>query len=173
MSNKTLPPDYASINKLCCRRQISFLISFYLYLPNRTDKVIHLWEKLFAILNEIDDNVKLHAGLMCWIEAVPDIDEKIVEWVKFSIDNLKEPADYHFFDCLIKRFEEAPELIGAIYEYLISKSKETYSPKDKILLLVEGLYLKQFKELADRICLSSMAKSDFYLKELYYKYNPD
>lgn len=164
------------INKIILSKnsiQINYLISFYLYLPHKSKEILPLWEKLLSIAESLDllQKSELYKQLLFWIEAVPEINDTIKLWLQKSIDNLNEKVDYRFFNVLLSRFDEAPENVGQLYEYLIKSDKENQFMNDRIIKLVEGLYLKGFTDLANSISLQSMAKSNFTLKTIYDKYS--
>ncbi|MCK4241164.1 MAG: hypothetical protein KAX30_06040, partial [Candidatus Atribacteria bacterium] len=177
-------------NSLICKlienknaTQLSEIVNFFWMLRDKlTDKikakVKPLWGELFEIVSqniEKPEHQKVISELSKWLSLIDEIDDETLEWLKLSVKHIGGFAiDTSFFvEYLLKHAPTEPEKVGEIYlEMLRSDIYPDYKKEDRVSI-VQILYEKGHKRLADRICNMYGAKGYDFLRELYEKHKGD
>lgn len=180
----------ADRNSLICKliknknaTQLSEIVNFFWMLRDKlTDKikakVKPLWGELFEIVSQNIENPeykKVISELSKWLSLIDEIDDEMLEWLKLSAKHIGGFAiDISFFvEYLLKHAPTEPEKVGEIYlELLSSDIYPDYKKEDRVSI-VQILYEKGQKELADRICNMYGAEGYDFLRELYEKHKGD
>lgn len=137
-------------------------------------KVINLWRKLFGIFKNHGNDHNYHQMIINvseWLGLVDQIDEEIEEWVKFSLDQVYEAWELHFFiENLQKHVPREPKRVADIYIYILKRQKYPDFPKDQIIDLVDSLYLKGITKEANIICNQYLNTGHQFLVSTFQKY---
>ena len=144
------------------------------HIDDKSNKVKNLWRVLFGVLKKhtTDSNYQqVIINIGEWLGLVDEIDEEIEKWVKFCIDHVNEVWELSFFvENLLNHVKNEPERVANIYVYLLDQQKYPDYPEDKIIELVESLYLKKIKQEADRICNKYLSANRKILIPVFQKY---
>ena len=177
-------------NSLICKlienrnaTQLSAIVNFFWMLRDKfTDKikakVKPLWKVLFEIVSQNIENSeyqKVISELSKWLSLIDEIDDETLEWLKLSAKHIGGSArDISFFvEYLLKHAPTEPEKVGEIYlEMLSSDLYPDYKKEDRVSI-VQILYEKGQKGVADRICNMYGAKGYDFLREIYEKHKGD
>ncbi len=109
------------------------------------------------------------------MSLIDEIDDETLEWLKLSAKYIGDFAiDISFFvDYLLKHAPTEPEKVGELYlEMLSSDVYPDYKKEDRVSI-VQILYEKGQKGVADRICNMYGAKGYDFLREIYEKHKGD
>jgi len=141
---------------------------------DKSNKVKGLWRELFGIFrNHANDQdyQQMIINVSEWLGLVDQIDEEIEEWVKFSMDYVNEAWELNFFlENLLKHVEREPKRVTDIYIYLLKRQKYPDFPEEKIIELVDSLYLKKMKQKADIICNKYLRAGKKLLIPIFQRY---
>jgi 1,2-phenylacetyl-CoA epoxidase catalytic subunit len=101
-----------------------------------------------------DDNFQqVNSNLGSWLGLVDAIDEEVEEWMKFVIDHVNEAWElYSFVEDLLGHVKSKPDRVADTYVHLLDRQKYPDYPQDKIVELVESLYLNDVAKKACTIC---------------------
>jgi hypothetical protein len=125
-------------------------------IDNKSDRTKDLWRKLFGVLRNHtnDDNFQqVNSNLGSWLGLVDAIDEEVEEWMKFVIDHVNEAWElYSFVEDLLGHVKSKPDRVADTYVHLLDRQKYPDYPQDKIVELVESLYLNDVAKKACTIC---------------------
>ena len=163
-------------------KQVSDLISFLWMLRNELDeaarvKIKPLWRgvhaRLFASIDQLESQ-KAASDLLKWLSLADTIDGEIFEWLNVSVKYVEANYNSPFFiEYLLSHAKETPDLVGKIYlRMLASGIYPTYDHKN-IRQLVETLYDRGQKVIADSIHNSYLGIGDGFLSDIYQKHNED
>lgn len=134
-------------------------------------KIKELWKYIFETTKE-DNNYKDISGkLLEWLNIFDYIDEDMFGWVKKGAKTIKHSDTLFLIDHLLNFAEEQPNEIGQIYLIVVSNIDilPTYKKED-IQRLIEMLYSKKEKILADQICIKYGENNIHFLRDIYDKY---
>lgn len=140
--------------------------SEYLKLQNKS-KIKTLWKTLY-ILNKDSDKTILNQ-LTKWLKIFDTLDDEIFEWSK---EGLKYPRptweSYHFIEALKKFVGTEPKKVGELFLLFIESSESLHNYKEEdVILIVQILYNKKEKMLADKICNMCGERGFHMLRETY------
>jgi hypothetical protein len=149
-----------------------------MFRENLTEKVKHkikpLWERIFKIISENEEKSEFQniaVELIDWLNLVDKIDEDIFNWLKLSVKYIDQYNPGMVYRKFYKHIDKNPEKIGKlIWEMLKYKVPVPYDIDD-ITKVVEILYSKNQKEIADEICNIYGENEYYFLKDTYKKYN--
>jgi len=140
-----------------------------------SEKIKPLWRKLYQLLQakkDIPEYANIIRKLCSWLDEIDAIDNEVNEWVKFSIDHIKEFWDsYDIVRYFFQHVEKTPKAVGSLYIHMLNKSLYPDFRKENIQRIVEVLYEKQQKGAADEICRLYQARGHEFLKGIYEKHN--
>jgi hypothetical protein len=141
-----------------------------------SEKIKPLWKRLYELLKDKKGNpeyTNVIRQLCSWLDGIEKIDDEVSEWVKFSIDHIKEFWDsFDITKYLSRHAIKTPEAVGELYMYMLRRGYYPDFAREDIQRIVEALYEKQLKEKADEICRLYQARGHEFLKEIYEKNNP-
>ncbi len=149
--------------------QIAEVVRFIeMFRENLTEKVKQkikpLWERIFNIIlknEEKSEFQNIAVELIDWLNLVDKIDEDIFNWLKFSVKYIDQYNPGWVYRKFYKHIEKNPEKIGKlILEMLKYKVPVPYDIKD-ITKVVEVLYSRNQKVIADEIC-NIYGESEYY-----------
>jgi len=163
--------------------QLSEIVNFFQMPRDKlTDKikakVKPLWKVLVEIVSQNIENPKCQkviSELSKWLSLIDEIDDETLEWLKLSAKYMEGfPIDTSFFvEYLLKHAPTEPEKVGEIYlKMLHSDVYPDYKKEDRVSI-VQILYDKGQKGLADRICNMYGAEGYDFLREIYEKHKGD
>lgn len=176
LESETIQLLIASKNKTI----ISSLIYFF-WNPQSTfasevvNKIKTLWKEIFknAIKLENEDiDRDILSGCCKWLKHIDKIDEELYKILLNSVKYLNRRDRYSAMEILSKHIENYPEEVGTILLELFKTEVAHDISRGNINNMVEILYEKNFKDMADQICLLHGEKGFDFLRELYIKYNP-
>ncbi|MBA7534561.1 hypothetical protein ES705_26810 [subsurface metagenome] len=163
------------------KSKLSEIIDFFWRLRQESssdmkDKVMALWKMLFELSSEnIHDTgyQKILSDLVKWLSLVDEIDEDIFKWLRKSIKYFSiQPNESIFLEYLLKFVSKDPSRVGQLYIKMLESGVYPYYKEEHIKAIIEKLYKKGEKALADKIC--NMYGQEGYeflnLGELYQKY---
>jgi len=179
---ETLDDENSLLVKLIDKRntdQLSEIVSFFWMLRDRSinkSKIKPLWHVLFKIVSENIDKSEYQniiSDLSKWLSLIDEIDEEIFEWLKLSARYVEINHNTSIFvEYLAKHVEKGPEKVGKLYLEMLDSGIYPDYQDDEIKYIVETLYKKGQKEIADRIC-NKYGDEGYYfdfLRELYEQY---
>lgn len=111
------------------------------------------------------------SGTCKWLDSIDNIDKVILEIVLNSISYVNQRDRYSVIEALSKHINNATQQVGLILVELFKKEVNYDISRGKLIEMVEILYNKGIKEIADKICLLHGEKGYHFLRELYIKYN--
>jgi len=158
-------------------RNISTLVNFIwrsgeeIY-KNKKEKIIALWEKLVTKLKSDTKYSEVLSSLVNWIKIIDTLDSRTTQLLKISAKSVS--SDLLLFaltDNLLQFVEEKPKEVGEILNEAIKKDTIIYHKDESIQKIVETLYEKGEKSMADTICEKFWNKKQFFLKDIYDRYN--
>lgn len=138
-----------------------------------SSKIKPLWESLYNILSDKEENKDYQvvaSSLSSWISLIDRIDEQTFEWLKFSARNLSSIP--FFFEDLAIHAQKTPYEVGEIYLEILNSGNYPYYKEKTMQEIVQILYEKDQKEIADRICTLYGSNGYDFLAGIYKKYNP-
>lgn len=139
--------------------QLSEIVSFFWMLRDKTidkTKIKPLWNVLFEIASQNIDKPEYQnilSNLSKWLSLIDEIDDEIFEWLKLSAKYVEINHNTSFFvESLAKYVDKEPEKVGKLYVEMLNSNIYPNYQDDVIKAIVETLYKKGQKEIADRIC---------------------
>ena len=159
--------------------QIAEVVRFIeMFRENLTEKIKQkikpLWERIFNIISENEEKSEFQniaVELIDWLNLVDKIDEDIFNWLKLSVKYIDQYKPGWVYRKFYKHIDKNPEKIGKlILEMLKHKIPVPYDIED-IKNVVEVLYSKNQKEIADEICNIYGKNGYYFLKETFKSYN--
>lgn len=158
---------------------LSSLIFFFWSPRFRFEKtVVHkikpLWIAIYNKAIKMKDE-KLDAyilsGCCKWVNSVEEVDEVVFEILLKSAAYINQQHRYAVMEALAKHINNYPDRVGAILIELFKKEVSYDISRGKLQDMVENLYGKGLKEIANKICLIHGEKGFHFLRHLYTKYN--
>jgi len=120
--------------------------------------------------NEKIDSLIL-SGCCKWLDSIDKIDKEIFEIVLDSIRYVNQRDRYSVIEALSKHINNTTEEVGLILVELFKIEVNYDISRGKLIEMVEILYNRGFKEIADKICFLHGEKGFHFLRELYIKFN--
>lgn len=111
------------------------------------------------------------SGCCKWLKSIEEIDDEIYEVLLNSVPFINQRDRYSVIESLSKHINNSPEKVGNILIELYNKEVTYDISRGKLQEMVENLYDKGFKEIADKICLIHGEHGFHFLRSLYIKYN--
>lgn len=157
--------------------ELSELVRFvqksnFLSEPKYYENLVLLWDRLLFITNE-KNLLEIRSSLGLWGNHLSEIKSSDYDRLLQSAGVIqKKWNDTRFIKILKEHVEKTPAYVGDIYKKMLENATPTYDQKD-IVYIVETLYLKGEKNLANTICNEYLNKECEFLKDLFEKYNSD
>lgn len=177
--NKTDSLIYQIIEK-CDTRRISELVNFIWRLREKTskkqkEKIIILWERIVekSLTKENEPGVsEILSNLSNWITIVDDLNSRSAELLKISARHVGPTYTlFSLIDNLSKFVDEKPREVGEILSEAITPKTFASYKTEAIQEIVTKLYEKQETNIANEICSKFWNNKQFFLKDIYDKYN--
>lgn len=158
---------------------ISSLIYFFWsprfpFESNVVSKIKPFWIEVYKFAskleNEKSDSLIL-SGCCKWLDSIDKIDKEIFEIVLNSVGHVNQRDRYSVIEALSKHINNTTEEVGLILVELFKIEVNYDISRGKLIEMVEILYNKGFKEIADKICFLHGEKGFHFLRELYIKFN--
>ncbi len=137
-------------------------------------KIKPLWIELYnrAIKSEKTDIDKyILSGCCKWLNCIEEIDDEILEVIVNSAKFINQRDRHAIIESLSKHLNNYPEKVGLILIALFENEVVYDISQEKLKGIIEILYEKGFKELADKICLIHGEYGFHFLRSFYIKYN--
>ena len=161
--------------------QINEIVRFILsaYSEKKDDKRIDkLWKEIITLCeNKREDEIfkGISAGLWEWIKLFSTIDDEKVKRIKFSLSYFEKESGYHrprLISYLKEKFKEFPEQVIGIFDDMTEKNILPRRDENDIKYLIEEIYKKKKKTIADNIC-NRYAEAGMIekVRTIYDKYN--
>lgn len=177
--NKTDSLIHQIIEK-CDTRNISELVNFIWRLKEKTskeqkEKVITLWERIAEKLlpkeNELGVS-EILSNLSNWITVIDDLNSRTAELLKVSAKHVGPTYTlFSLIDNLSKFVDEKPREVGEIINEAITPRTFPFHKTEDIQKIVIKLYEKKETDIANEICIKFWNNKQFFLKDIYDKYN--
>lgn len=147
------------------------IIRFFMFKLNRKNEYLPKMKILWKLLYGLNKTEKTVLGKLAnWLGLFESLDNELFEW---SMECAKYVGQYsettQFIKALTKFVEAEPKKVGDIFWSLIEGSKTVlpdYKRQD-IIFIVDTLYSKNEKELADKICNRYGKLGNHILREVY------
>ncbi len=159
--------------------QIAEVVRFVeMFRENLTEKVKRkikpLWERIFNIISKNEEKSEFQSiavELIDWLNLVDKIDEDIFNWLKLSVKYIDQYNPGWIYRKFYKHINKNPEKIGKlILEMLKHKVPVPYDIED-ITKVVESLYSKNQKVIADKVCNIYGENEYYFLKKTFKSHN--
>ena len=159
--------------------QIAEVVRFVkMFRKNLTEKVKQkikpLWERIFNIISKNEEKSEFQSiavELIDWLNLVDKIDEDIFNWLKLSVKYIDQYNPGWVYRKFYKHINKSPEKIGKlVLEMLKYKVPVPYYIED-ITKVVEVLYSRNQKEIANEICNIYGENEYYFLKKTFKRYN--
>ncbi len=156
--------------------QLSEIVSFFLMLPDRPInkvKIKPLWKILLELVSQNIDKSEYQiiiSDISKWVSLIDEIDDEMFEWLKLSTKYVGINHNTSLFvEYLAKHVDREPEKVGKLYVEMLNAEIYPDYQDEEIKAIVETLYKRAQKDIADRICNRYFEKGyDFkFLRELY------
>lgn len=164
----------------CDTKKISELVNFIWRLRGKTskeqkEKIITLWERIVEKLlsKENEPGIsEILSNLSNWITVIDDLDPRSAELLKVSARHVG-PTHIMFslIDNLLKFVDEKPREVGEILNEAVTQKTFLFYKTENIQKIVTTLYEKQETNIANEICDKFWNNKQFFLKDIYDKYN--
>jgi len=139
------------------------------------ERIIILWERLVRTLlpkeNEKETS-QILSSLTNWITVIDILSPQTVELLKISARHVG--SDYELFslvDNLLRLVGDKPREVGEILNEAITRETLLFHKVEDVQKIVTTLYEKQVSDIANEICNKFWNKKQFFLKDIYDKYN--
>lgn len=145
--------------------------------PEQRHTVLALWRHLhdhYDRRDELPDEEKrLVADLSRLAVYLDSLDSEAVDWLQFSISHFRTEQDAWFLIEYLHQLVDAnPQEVGTVYLDILDHDIYAAFDKDHIIPIVDTLYDKGEKQLADRICNLYGAKGHDFLRPIYERHQP-
>lgn len=138
-------------------------------------RTIVLWERLVERLLPLEDeteNSKILSSLSNWITVIDDLNQRSVDLLKISARHIESNFNlFSLIDNLSKLVEDKPREVGEILNEAITQETVLFHKVEQVQKIVTILYEKQVTDTANEICEKFWKKKQFFLKDIYDKYN--
>lgn len=138
------------------------------------EKIKPLWSKMISVLeNKINDPKyqKVVVKLINWLDLVDEIDNDIFNWLIFSVKYFEKLNITYIYEKLLPFSNKIPKKVGKIIlEMLKSKVVFPYN-EDEIVKVVQILYSKKQKDIANEICNRYGEEGFYFLRGPYEENN--
>jgi hypothetical protein len=132
------------------------------------------WIEVYNCARKFENDkidILILSGTCKWLDSIDNIDKEIFEIVLNSIRYLNQQDRYSVIEGLSKHINNTTEEVGLILIEIFKKEVNYDISRGKLIEMVEILYNKGIKEIADKICLLHGEKGFHFLRELYIKFN--
>jgi len=140
----------------------------------RKQKIKPLLRRVFNIISENVEKSEFQniaADLINWLNLIDKIDEDIFNWLKLSVKYIDQYNPAMVYRKYYEHIDKNPKKIGKlILEMLKYKIPAPYY-KDDIKKMVESLYSRNQKVIADEICNIYGKNGYYFLKDTFKRYN--
>jgi hypothetical protein len=140
-------------------------------------RIKQIWGALYSILVKEQGNQeyqKVAAQLYSWLGLIQEIDEEIKDWMKLTAKYIHiHWYEYGLVEELARHVEKTPQYVGEIYIEMLNAGAYAYPDykKEDTIKIVETLYQKGQKKLANTICNTYGEAGSYFLRDTYQKYN--
>lgn len=159
--------------------QLSAIVNFFwMQKDNITDevriKVKPIWKVLFDILSQREESPeyqKIISNISKWLSLIDEIDDEILKWLKLSARYIQVNFNAPFFiEYLLKHAPCSPKKVGELYLEMLNSDVYPEYKMENIQEIVQILYKKKQKKIADKICNMYGAKGLHFLRTIYEKH---
>ncbi len=137
--------------------------------------VFPIWKRIFdnIILNpEDEENKRIISNLtqlLCYFDNIPD---DLFDILSFSAKYLRSGfGTVHFVEELNRLRKKELDKVGKLFSLLLNNDDYPTYKTEHIIEIIEELYTKGHKDLANDICNRYAKKGILFLRDLYKKYN--
>ncbi len=155
---------------------LSEIVRFFLIQKNGNyeiakPKIKPLWKILFDLVSQNPDNfLEFIDELSNWLVFFDEIDDDLFEWLMFSTRYIK-PLNFFIVKNLLNCVEKSHKEVATIFIEILNRGTYPEYKKEDIIKIVETLYEKGEKDLADKICNLYGSNNMHFLRTLYDKHN--
>lgn len=137
-------------------------------------KIKTFWVELYNKAIKMEDkelDPYILSGCCKWLNSVEEIDDELYQVLLNSAVHINQRDRYSVIESLSKHIDNCPEKVGNILIEIFKKEVSYDISKGKLQEIVENLYSKGLKDIADKICLLHGEKGFHFLRDIYDKYN--
>jgi hypothetical protein len=163
-------------------RNLSEIVSFVWRLRQKLSKeqksrIIELWKMISRAMKQKEteqEASKILASLTNWIAVLDDLSPSTVELLKTSAKHIGAGHElFLLIDSLLRFVETNPKEVGEILSETITEETMLFHKMDDVQKIVTTLYEKGDVEIANEICEKFWKKRQFFLQDIYEKYNKE
>lgn len=139
-----------------------------------TPKIKPFWVALYNKAIKMEDkelDSYILSGCCKWLNSVEEIDDELYEVLLNSAVHINQRDRYSIIESLSKHINNCPEKVGNILIEIFKKEVSYDISRGKLQEIVESLYDKGLKDIADKICLLHGEKGFHFLRDIYDRYN--
>jgi len=139
-------------------------------------KIIELWKMISRAMKqkETEETAKILASLASWITVLDDLSPDTVELLKTSAKQVRTGHElFSLIDSLLKFVESKPTEVGEILNETITEETMLFHKTDDLQKIVTTLYEKGASDIANEICKKFWKTKQFFLQDIYDKYNEE
>lgn len=160
--------------------QLSEIIYYFLDMKEEVDencrkKTKQVWNTIFDIATQNINNVEYRKILSLstsMISLFDRIDDEIFAFLSESVKYLDiDDTDQIFIEKLKKFVDVDIEKVGRIFLAMVENNITPLDKESDIIEIIQNIYEKNYKEIADKICNVYAEKGHLFLRETYNKYN--
>lgn len=159
--------------------QIAEVVRFIkMFRKNLTEKVKQkikpLWERIFNIISKNEEKSEFQniaVELIDWLNLADKIDEDIFNWLKLSVKYIDQYKPGWIYRKFYKHIDKNPEKIGKLILGMLKYKVPAPYDTEYITKVVESLYSKNQKEIANKICNIYGKNGYYFLKETFKSHN--
>ncbi|GAG62662.1 unnamed protein product [marine sediment metagenome] len=137
-------------------------------------KVKPIWKVLFDVLSQKEESPeyqKIISNISKWLSLIDEIDDEILKWLKLSARYIQVNFNAPFFiEYLLKHAPCSPKKVGELYLEMLNSDVYPEYKMENIQEIVQILYNKKQKKIADKICNMYGAKGLHFLRTIYEKH---
>jgi len=137
-------------------------------------KIKPFWVELYNKAIKMEDkelDPYILSGCCKWLNRVEEIDDELYEVLLNSAVHINQRDRYSVIESLSKHINNCSEKVGSILLEIFKKEVSYDISSGKLQEIIENLYGKGLKDIADKICLIHGEKGFHFLRDIYDKYN--
>lgn len=137
-------------------------------------KIKPFWVEIYNKAIKMEDkelDIYILSGCCKWLNSVEEIDDELYEVLLKSAVHINQRDRYSVIESLSKHINNCPDKVGNILIEIFKKEVSYDISRGKLQEIVENLYDKELKDIADKICLLHGEKGFHFLRDIYDKYN--
>lgn len=143
--------------------------------PEEIKKIKPLWHALFNRAKKMENkqlDLFILSSCTRWIKNFKVLDIEIIELLRYSARYIDSYDKSFFLDSMLRYVKANPKEVGELLIEMFSFNISYDISRGKIGNIIEQLYVLEYKQMADKICIMHGEKGIYFLRDIYDKYNP-